>query len=101
MSMLDKLKFWKKDDDDFDFDKGFGGPTGLPGDKTTPGGLPGEGFEKKDEFGLGPQPGPPGALGSNFLEDNSILAPYYSKDTPCTYVKLFTNLLRNHNLSSR
>jgi len=64
MGLLDKLKFWEKDDE-FELGKpDFGAP--LPGEQrggeiAPPGGLPGE--RGSADFGLGPSPGAPGALG--------------------------------------
>jgi len=56
MGFLDKVKFWKKDEDEFEL----GNDLGLPKDSKEPMALPGEG---EQEFGLGPSPGAPGALG--------------------------------------
>lgn len=54
---MDKLKFWKKEEDEFELDK----ELGMPGEAPRPGALPGE------EYGLGPTPGEPGALGGGPL----------------------------------
>jgi len=64
MGMLDKLKFWeKKDDDEFEMKPDLGGP--MPGE-SAPGALPGEGY------GLGPEPGRPGAMASDLPQQQGL-----------------------------